>query len=75
MGQLAVGRGGASGPVVDPSVPANVQATGGDDPGAIAAAVDSSGVSELHGLPDTFAGWAQAWVKLRDSLAPQVKLG
>jgi hypothetical protein len=61
--------------VVDLSVPANVQSIGGDDPRAIPAAVDSSGVKELRGLPNSFAGWAQAWVALRDSLAPQVKLG
>ncbi|HVT65733.1 MAG TPA: serine/threonine-protein kinase [Mycobacteriales bacterium] len=61
--------------VVDLSVPANVQSAGGNDPRAIPAAVDSSGVTELRGLPNSFAGWAQAWVTLRNSLAPQVKLG
>jgi hypothetical protein len=32
-------------------------------------------VKQLRGLPNSFAGWAQAWVALRDSLAPQVQLG
>ncbi len=29
----------------------------------------------LEGLPDDFAGFAQAWVALRDELAPAVQLG
>jgi serine/threonine-protein kinase len=61
--------------VVDVSVAATVQSTAGNDPRTVPAAVAGSGVSELRGIPDTFAGWAQAWVKLRDQLAPKVLLG
>ncbi len=38
-------------------------------------AVAATGVEGLDGLPDTFAGWAQAWLTLRDELAPQVRIG
>lgn len=38
-------------------------------------AVAETGVEGLDGLPDTFAGWAQAWITLRDELAPQVRIG
>ncbi len=38
-------------------------------------AVAETGVEGLDGLPDTFAGWAQAWITLRDELAPQVRVG
>ncbi|HVT20046.1 MAG TPA: serine/threonine-protein kinase, partial [Mycobacteriales bacterium] len=61
--------------VVDLSIPANVQAASGNDPRTVPAVVASSGLPALRGLPNTFAGWAQAWVKLRDTLAPEVKLG
>lgn len=60
---------------VDLSIPALVQANGGDDPTAVPAAVASSGVPALSGLPNTFAGWAQAWVELRNSYAPKLRLG
>jgi hypothetical protein len=60
---------------VDPSVPAMVESVKGQDPRGVYTAVASSGVGTLRGLPDTFAGWAQAWVKLRNSLAPNVQLG
>ncbi len=36
--------------------------------------VGASGVPELAGLPDTLAGFAQAWVVLRDRVAPNVML-
>jgi hypothetical protein len=46
-----------------------------DDPGTVPAAVTSSGDARLSGLPDTAAGFAQALVRLRDAIAPEVKLG
>ena len=49
---------------------------GGDDRAAdqVPAVVGASGVPELAGLPDTLAGFAQAWVVLRDRVAPDVML-
>jgi hypothetical protein len=46
-----------------------------DDPNMVPAAVASSGDERLSGLPDTAAGFAQALIRLRDSIAPEVKLG
>jgi hypothetical protein len=46
-----------------------------DDAANIPAAVASTGLSELSGLPNTAAGFAQALVKLRDLYAPNVMLG
>ena len=46
-----------------------------DDATTIPAKVDSTGVTELAGLPDNAAGFAQAVVKLRDQYAPNVLLG
>jgi serine/threonine-protein kinase len=60
---------------VDLSVAADVQAQTGNDPKAVPAAVASSGVHALAGIPNTFAGWAQAWVQLRNTYAPDVRLG
>ena len=45
------------------------------DATGIPTVVSSSGVEGLDGLPDTFAGWAQGWLALRDELAPQVRIG
>ena len=50
------------------------QAARGDDAATVPAAVASTGVPELAGLPNTAAGFAQAFVKLRDALAPNVLL-
>jgi hypothetical protein len=46
-----------------------------DDPSSVRAAVAASGDERLAGLPDTAAGFAQAVVRLRDQLAPEVRLG
>lgn len=45
------------------------------DPSRVPAAVASTGDARLAGLPDTAAGFAQAIVRLRDAVAPQVRLG
>jgi hypothetical protein len=45
------------------------------DPARVPAAVASTGDARLAGLPDTAAGFAQAVVRLRDAIAPEVKLG
>ena len=49
-------------------------ATRTDDATSVPASVASSGDSALAGLPDTAAGFAQAIVRLRDQLAPNVIL-
>lgn len=46
-----------------------------DDPSRVPAAVASTGDPRLAGLPDTAAGFAQAIVRLRDAVAPKVRLG
>jgi hypothetical protein len=46
-----------------------------DDPATVPAAVASTGNAQLQGLPDTAAGFAQALVRLRDAIAPEVRLG
>jgi hypothetical protein len=46
-----------------------------DDPATVPAAVASTGDPRLSGLPDTAAGFAQALVRLRDRIAPDVRLG
>jgi hypothetical protein len=46
-----------------------------DDPGTVPAAVASSGDPRLAGLPNTAAGFAQALVRLRNAIAPEVRLG
>jgi hypothetical protein len=51
------------------------QAAHGDDASTVPAVVASSGDSDLAGLPDTMAGFAQAVVRLRDRYAPNVILG
>ena len=47
----------------------------GDDLGRVPAHVAETGDPELAGLPDSVAGLAQAVVRLRDALAPNVVLG
>jgi hypothetical protein len=51
------------------------KAGGTNDPGTVPAAVASTGDPRLQGLPDTAAGFAQALVRLRDRIAPAIKLG
>ncbi len=46
-----------------------------DDAATVAAAVSSTSMAELAGLPNNMSGFAQAVVKLRDLYAPNVKLG
>ncbi len=46
-----------------------------DDASTVAAAVASTGMPELAGLPNTVAGFAKAVIKLRDLYAPNVILG
>lgn len=50
------------------------QASKNDDASTVPAAVASTGLSELAGLPNTVAGFARAIVVLRDKLAPNVLL-
>jgi hypothetical protein len=50
------------------------QAAAGDDASTVPAAVASTGLPELAGLPNTAAGFAQAFVRLRDRIAPNVLL-
>jgi hypothetical protein len=51
------------------------RAGAGDDSASVPAAVAASGDPRLRGLPDTAAGFAQALLRLRDAVAPEVKLG
>lgn len=70
--------GQAGGPVVlhvEPDLWGYAQSSGGDDAREVPAQVASSGVPALKGLPDNVAGFAQAIVRLRDTLAPNVVLG
>ncbi|MBF6599902.1 MAG: hypothetical protein IVW36_05270 [Dehalococcoidia bacterium] len=46
-----------------------------DDAATVPAKVAATGLSELSGLPDNAAGFAQAIKKLRDSYAPNVLIG
>jgi hypothetical protein len=45
-----------------------------DDAASVPAKVAATGLADLAGLPDTAAGAAQAFVRLRDRLAPNVLL-
>lgn len=67
-----------SGPVivhVEPDLWGFLQQEAKDDrAGSVAAAVASTGLPELEGLPDSVAGLAQAFVRLRDEYAPGVLL-
>ncbi len=70
--------GGVGGPVemvVEPDLPSELLSEGAGDATAIPTSVAASGVEGLDGLPDTFAGWAQGWLALRDELAPEVRIG
>jgi hypothetical protein len=51
------------------------KAGAGDDPATVPAAVGATGDPRLSGLPDTAAGFAQALVRLRDQIAPTIRLG
>jgi len=51
------------------------QASSKDSAPSVSARVAATGLPELAGLPDTIAGFAQAQVRLRDTLAPNVLLG
>jgi len=51
------------------------QASRGDKAATIPAAVAGSGDPDVAGLPDNAAGFAQAFVRLRDKYAPNVLLG
>ncbi|HLF78477.1 MAG TPA: hypothetical protein VJB57_13425 [Dehalococcoidia bacterium] len=46
-----------------------------DNAATVPAKVGSTGVPELNGLPDDMAGFAQAFVRLRDRYASNVSLG
>ena len=69
----------ASGPVVlqvEPDLWGYIQrAARNDDAGTVPAAVASTGMSDLQGLPNTAAGFAKAVVQLRDNYASNVVLG
>jgi hypothetical protein len=47
----------------------------GNDPSLLKAVVGSSGVGDVAGFPDTYAGFTQALAHLRDLYAPNVLLG
>jgi hypothetical protein len=47
----------------------------GNDPALLKAVVGSSGVPELAGIPDNYAGFTQALAHLRDLYAPNVLIG
>jgi hypothetical protein len=51
------------------------QASTGDNGASVQASVASSGNPDLAGLPNNAAGFAQAFVRLRDRYAPNVILG
>ncbi len=59
---------------VEPDLWGHVQQRLGDGGAATPAVVAASGRAELAGLPDTDAGFAQAFVRLRDRYAPGVLL-
>jgi hypothetical protein len=51
------------------------QRSSGDDAASVPAQVSATGLSELRGLPDNAAGFAQAIQRLRDDYAPNVLIG
>ena len=51
------------------------QRAGGAGAASVPAAVASTGLPELHGLPDNASGFARAVLALRDRLAPNVLVG
>jgi hypothetical protein len=62
---------------VDPPVAGLVESTlGGPGPASrFPVSVSSSGISAVAQFPNNYAGWTQAWIGLRNTLAPNVKLG
>ena len=73
--QVADGADGAPAAiVVEPTVWPNQEGANDRAADQVPAVVGASGVPELAGLPDTLAGFAQAWVVLRDRVAPDVML-
>lgn len=60
---------------VEPDLWGYAQQRHGDEPARTPAAIATSGVPELAGLPNTLPGFAQAWVRMRDQYAPKVVLG
>ncbi len=46
----------------------------GDDPATVPAQVSTTGLAELKGLPNDASGFAQAFVRLRDTYAKNVEL-
>lgn len=73
-GDASAGRGARVVVHVEPDLWGYVEQRSAD-PAMVPAAVASSGDPRLAGLPDTAAGFAQAIVRLRDAVAPGVKLG
>jgi hypothetical protein len=69
-------KAGATGAVsvlqIEPDLWGYVERSGG---ASTPAQVAATGLSELAGLPNTVAGFAQAFVRLRDAYAPKVLLG
>jgi len=66
--------GGRATLVVEPSVLSILQAAGVRDPRRVRVVVSSAGVRELRGLSPSLVGFAQAWTRLRDRLAPRLRL-
>jgi hypothetical protein len=60
--------------VAEPDLPGSLLSSV-PDATSLPVSVAATGVEGLAGLPDTFAGWAQAWLALRDELAPDVRIG
>ncbi len=61
---------------VEPDLWGYVQQRASNDNGAtVSAKIAGSGMTELAGLPDNMAGFAQAVVRLRNQYAPNVVLG
>ncbi|MCW2990867.1 MAG: hypothetical protein JWM73_1461 [Solirubrobacterales bacterium] len=75
--RLSAQAGGAVVLQVEPDLWGYAQsaANGSDDATLIPATVAATGLPALKGLPDTVAGVAQAIVRLRDQMAPNVVLG
>lgn len=59
---------------VEPDFWGFMQQLAGNDAARLPARVSATGVTSLGGLPDTVAGLAQAIVRLRDRIAPNVLL-
>jgi hypothetical protein len=51
------------------------QRASGDNATSVPAKVSETGLAEVQGLPSTAAGFARAIVRLRDTYAPNVRLG